>query len=185
MDDTHYEVLGIPPRADLQQVEKAYRHCLALYDEGSVATYSLLDPAELRSARSRVQQAYEVLRDPARRHAYDVERGIAPAGAPLLPFPSPPGAGAPAPPSNEPPAVPDPVMGAHLRRFREWRGITLKDIAVSSKIGVRFLQYIEEDRFAGLPAVVYLRGFLQEYARAVGLDPRRIADSYLSRLPRR
>ena len=51
-----------------------------------------------------------------------------------------------------------------------------------TKIGLRFLEYLEEDRFALLPAPVYLRGFLQEYARLVGIDPRRSADAYMSRL---
>ncbi|MFI4943718.1 MAG: helix-turn-helix domain-containing protein, partial [Burkholderiales bacterium] len=46
----------------------------------------------------------------------------------------------------------------------------------------RFLEYLEEDRFALLPAPVYLRGFLQEYARLVGIDPRRAMDAYMSRL---
>jgi hypothetical protein len=45
-----------------------------------------------------------------------------------------------------------------------------------------FLEYIEEDRFAFLPPPVYLRGFLQEYARLVGLDPREVADRYLERI---
>lgn len=186
MGETYYEVLGIQIRANPEQVEKAYRYCLSLYDDASVATYSLLDPGERRRARSRVQEAYEVLRDPARRQAYDVERGIAPAAPPLLAFPAPgaPPAAAPAP-ANGPPPMPEPVTGAGLQRFREWRGVTLKDIAAASKIGVRFLGYIETDRFDMLPAIVYLRGFVQEYARAVGLDPRRTADSYLSRLPPR
>jgi curved DNA-binding protein CbpA len=186
MGDTHYDVLGIPPRADLQQVEKAYRYCLSMYDEGSVSTYSLLDPAELRRARARVKEAYEVLRDPDRRHAYDVARGIAPTAAPLLAFPTPPGTGPQAAGAGGgPPPVPDPAAGGDLRRFREWRGVSLKEIASASKIGVRFLEYIEADRFDMLPAHVYLRGFVQEYARAVGLDPRRTAESYLSRIPRR
>ena len=36
---------------------------------------------------------------------------------------------------------------------------------------MRYLEYIEADRHALLPAPVYLRGFLQEYARATGLEP--------------
>ena len=76
------------------------------------------------------------------------------------------------------------MTGADLRRVREERGVTLKEIAKASKIGVRFFEYIEADRHADLPAVVYLRGFLQEYARAVGLDPQRTAGSYLARMAR-
>ena len=77
------------------------------------------------------------------------------------------------------------LTGAELRRMREARGLSLRHIAAVTKIGVRFLEYIEEDRFAFLPAPVYLRGFLQEYARLVGIDPRRAADAYMSRLARR
>jgi flagellar biosynthesis protein FlhG len=74
------------------------------------------------------------------------------------------------------------LSGAELRRIREARGVSLRHIASVTKIGMRYLEYIEEDRFALLPAPVYLRGFLQEYARLVGIDPRRTADAYMSRL---
>lgn len=86
-------------------------------------------------------------------------------------------------PTPEPPPLPDPVTGAALRAYRVAKGVSLRDIANQSKIGVRFLEYLEADRFRDLPAPVYLRGFLREYARACGLEPARIADSYLSRWP--
>jgi cytoskeletal protein RodZ len=76
------------------------------------------------------------------------------------------------------------VDGAALRRFREQRGVTLQEIAARSKVGVRYLQYIEQDRYPDLPAPVYLRGFLQEYAKAVGLEPRRTAEAYMERVPK-
>jgi flagellar biosynthesis protein FlhG len=182
MDPTrgdHYEVLGIEPSATGDEVEEAYRRCVVLYGEGSLATYSLLEPDEVEAVRARVREAYEVLRDPDRRRDYDaVPRR--PTAAPAAPPPE-----APRP---EPGVLPDPVTGAALRRVREERGVVLKDIARASRIGVRFLEYIEADRHADLPAVVYLRGFLQEYARGVGLDPQRTAASYLAHVastPRR
>jgi flagellar biosynthesis protein FlhG len=78
--------------------------------------------------------------------------------------------------------LPEPVTGADLKRFRESRGIALREIAAQSKVGVRYLEYIETERLEVLPAPVYLRGFLQEYAKVVGLDPRRTAECYLSRI---
>ena len=69
--------------------------------------------------------------------------------------------------------------------MREARGLSLRHISAATKIGIRFLEYIEEDRFAFLPPPVYLRGFLQEYARLVGLEPRSLADAYMRRLPPR
>ena len=172
----HYEVLGIEPSATGDEVEEAYRRCVVLYGEGSLATYSLLEPEEVEAVRARVHEAYSVLRDPERRREYDAS--ARPMAAP--PEPEPPEA-----PRSEPGVLPEPVTGADLKRVREARGVALKDIARASKIGVRFFEYIEADRHADLPAVVYLRGFLQEYARAVGLDPQRTAGSYLARVPRR
>jgi len=187
----HYEVLGIDARATPDQVESAYRFCLEIYGDSSLAIYSLLEPEEQRRARARIQEAYEILRDPFRRHDYDVSQGFA-RPATSMPALSRPAAGpvavpAPAAPPPRPPvpqALEEPVDGGALRRFREQRGISLKDIAARSKIGVRYLEYIEADRHAQLPAAVYLRGFLLEYARATGLEPLRTAEAYMSRVRR-
>ncbi|HEV7500954.1 MAG TPA: helix-turn-helix domain-containing protein [Vicinamibacteria bacterium] len=177
--ETHYAVLGIGPRATTEQVDSAYRHAAGLYDDESLATYSLLDGDERATARGRVEAAYSVLRDPRRRHEYDVSLGLAPAGS------TPTFAVVEArPASGRAPVVvlPDPVTGPDLKRFRESRGIPLREIAAASKVGVRFLEYIEAERVEVLPAPVYLRGFVQEYARVVGLDPRPTAESYLARV---
>jgi len=174
---THYDVLGIEASATVEEVEEAYRRYAGLYGEGALATYSLLEPEELHAARARVDEAYGVLRDPDRRRDYDA--------GPREPASGPPEPPQPEAPRPEPRTLPEPVTGADLRRVREARGVVLKEIAVASKIGVRFLEYIEADRHKDLPAPVYLRGFLQEYARAVGLDPQRTAASYLARLTKR
>jgi flagellar biosynthesis protein FlhG len=174
--DDLYAVLGIEPRASREQVERAYRFCLELYGEGTVATYSLLEPIEAEQQRLRVREAYEVLSDEERRRTYDEGHGFLPPVSPVLPFRSP---AVPEAASELPPIL----TGPDLRRIREARGVSLRHIASVTKIGIRFLEYMEEDRFALLPAPVYLRGFLQEYARLVGIDPRRAADAYMRRLP--
>ncbi len=173
MRDDLYGVLGLEPRASTEQVERAYRFCLQLYEEGSLATYSLLEPSESEERRQRVQEAYEVLSDPQRRRLYDSGHGFLPPEPPpeLLR------------PPVETPGLPAEVTGQALRRAREARGLSLRQIAAVTKIGVRFLEYIEEERFAFLPPPVYLRGFLQEYARQLGLDPRALSEAYMRRRP--
>jgi flagellar biosynthesis protein FlhG len=177
--DDPYAALGLEPRASREQIERAYRFCLELYGEGGLAIYSLLEPSEAEQHRTRVREAYEILSDPEKRKAYDAARGFLPPDAAVLAFPSPlpvPGQG------DAEPELPEVLTGADLRRLREARGVSLRHIASITKIGLRYLEYIEEDRFTLLPAPVYLRGFLHEYARLVGVDARRAADAYMSRL---
>ena len=178
--ETHYGVLGIGPRATPEQVELAYRHAAGLYDEDSLATYSLLDMEERQQARERVEAAYMVLRDASRRHEYDVSLGVVSASSVPAFTPAAPAVAV----AERAPVVvlPDPVTGPDLKRFRESRGISLRDIATASKVGIRYLEYIEAERREVLPAPVYLRGFVQEYARVVGLDPRPTAESYVARV---
>jgi cytoskeleton protein RodZ len=61
-------------------------------------------------------------------------------------------------------------FGARLKREREQRKITLDEIAVSTKIGTRFLTAIEEDHFDQLPGGIFNKGFVRAYARYLGMD---------------
>jgi len=65
-------------------------------------------------------------------------------------------------------------FGASLRRERELRGVSLQQIAASTKIGVSMLQAIEDDRFDKLPQGLFVRGFVREYARFLALDEQKI-----------
>ena len=142
--ETHYGVLGIGPRATPEQVERAYRHAAGLYGEDSLATYSLLDMEERQQARERVEAAYAVLRDSARRHQYDVSLGLV--SATSTPAFSAVPVVAPGPERAPVVVLPDPVTGPDLKRFRESRGISLREIATASKVGIRYLEYIEAER---------------------------------------
>lgn len=62
-------------------------------------------------------------------------------------------------------------FGPWLRQQRELREITLREISDATKISLRYLQALEEERYDLLPASVFARGFLRQYARYVGLDP--------------
>lgn len=71
-------------------------------------------------------------------------------------------------------------FGASLRRQREAREISLREIAEHTKISLRYLQAMEDDRFEALPAPVFAKGFLREYATYVGLSPDEVVNHYLS-----
>jgi curved DNA-binding protein CbpA len=68
--------------------------------------------------------------------------------------------------------------GAVLRRIRMSLGIELGEVAARSKISLEHLHSIEEDAFDALPSPVYVRGFVKQFARCLGLDPALVANSY-------
>lgn len=84
-------------------------------------------------------------------------------------------------PGSDPagPAQPQGSLGSWLRGQREARGVSLRDIADASKISLRYLEALELDRFEVLPAPIFTRGFLREYARVVGLDPDEVVNLFL------
>jgi len=79
-------------------------------------------------------------------------------------------------------APPSPPVELHfgdtLRRAREQRNMSLRDIAQKTRISVRWLEALEEARLDGLPAAVFVSGYLRSYARAVGLDGQALITRY-------
>lgn len=71
-------------------------------------------------------------------------------------------------------------FGDWLRRQREMREISLRDIADRTKISLRYLEAMEQNRFDILPAPIFAKGFLREYARYVGLSPDEVVNHYLA-----
>jgi cytoskeleton protein RodZ len=54
-------------------------------------------------------------------------------------------------------------LGGHLRALREARGSSLEDMARSTRVGIRHLEALEEERLADLPSPVFVRGFIRAY----------------------
>lgn len=67
-------------------------------------------------------------------------------------------------------------VGERLREAREAAGLSLEDIATSTRIPTRHLESLETGDFSRLPAPTYTVGFAKNYAAAVGLDRAEIGD---------
>ncbi|MEW6221296.1 MAG: helix-turn-helix domain-containing protein [Thermodesulfobacteriota bacterium] len=70
-------------------------------------------------------------------------------------------------------------FGDYLRRQRTLRGVSLDDIARATRIHLGALQALEEDDRTRLPADVFVRGFIRNYALQVGLDPEETVSRYI------
>ena len=70
-------------------------------------------------------------------------------------------------------------LGATFRRERETRNISLEEIAAKTKIGIRLLRAIEEERFERLPGGIFNISFVRQYARHLGVNEEVAVREYL------
>ncbi len=75
--------------------------------------------------------------------------------------------------------------GELLRQVREARGLTLEQVANTTKIAIYYLRYLEAEEYEDLPAKVYVRGYLKQIARLLGLEAEPMVRSYIDRMERR
>ena len=62
-------------------------------------------------------------------------------------------------------------VGAQLKKARTARGLSIRDIAHTTRVPRASLEAIETGDREALPASVFVRGFVRAYALEVGLDP--------------
>jgi cytoskeleton protein RodZ len=75
------------------------------------------------------------------------------------------------------------TVGARLREAREKRGVSLRQIAVSTRISVMSLEALERSDLSRLPGGIFTRAFIRAYAQEVGLDPDRTIQDFIAELP--
>ena len=151
-------IFGLGPDAVWPDVLRAYERRRTLYSgKESFATYGLYRDYERREMLAEVEAAFERLSAseialagrPTRESTAPVEEiGEAPTGSP-----------------------PDPesAPGEYLRYHRLKLGLNLHQVAGEIKVGAAYLGRIESEDFLGLPAAVYVRGFVASYAEVLGL----------------
>jgi len=176
---SHHDVLEVERGATDEEIRRAYKRMCGVFDPENLVTFGLFDEDGLDAARTRIDEAYDVLLDPARRRPYEISV-----------FPEAPKTKAEAeqdqvPTGELPPApsiTPDTEFGgALLRAVRESQGTSLRQISERTKVGINYLRCIEDDEFEKLPAAVYVRGFVTEFAKCLKLDPEQVSQSYLRR----
>ena len=180
--DTLHDLLEVDRGATDEEVRRAYKRARALYAPDALPRQGLFDEAGLDALRARLDEAHDVLLDPARRRPYELSV-FPPEPEPRAREAGPRASQADLPPAPEITPHTD-FTGALLRAVRESQGVTLGEISTSTKIGRSYLEAMEADAFKDLPAVVYVRGFTAEVAKHLGLDPEQTSRTYVRRLER-
>ena len=75
-------------------------------------------------------------------------------------------------------------FGRRLREARERRGLSLRQISITTKIAIAPLEALERNDFARLPGGIFTRAFIRAYAVEVGLDPDATLQEFIEQSPR-
>ena len=193
-EQTYYEILEVTPNATAKEIQQAYERVRETFNDDSVAIYSLFSEGEIKKIQAAIEEAYRVLLEEALRTSAapsyiqipDRQKGEKPSES---------GTASKEPdeirdtryPPVQPPAVKEipggtgivDYHGRTLKQIRERMGIGLEEVSSETRVSLKILQFIEEEAFDKLPALVYLKGFLKSYAQSLGLDPARVVDGYL------
>ena len=156
-----FRFLGLEPTSGFVEVSHACKELKALYGMGGLATYSLLSEEERSHELAGINEAYRVLT------AYFTEKPHEETTTPQVDV-------------RYYHADSGVSPAAFLRECRERDGLSLQGVAAQSKIGTDHLGNIETERYERLPAPVYLRGFIVEFARILGIsNPEELTREYL------
>ena len=70
------------------------------------------------------------------------------------------------------------TLGQRLRRAREQRHVSLREISDHTRISMRHLEAIEADDYKALPGGIFNRSFIKAYARQVGFNEQEALELY-------
>ncbi len=70
-------------------------------------------------------------------------------------------------------------FGEELKRERELRSISLREVAESTKINIRYLEALERNDFSQLPGGVFNKGFVRAVSQFIGVDEEAMINAYL------
>jgi flagellar biosynthesis protein FlhG len=180
--ESHHDLLEVDRGAIDEEIRRAFKRARDIYSTEALACYGLFEPDEIEKVRRRLEEAYDVLLDPARRRPYELS---------VFPMEEDEHEEQPKmerrrgtlPPAPE--ITPDTDFnGLLIRQVRESQGIDLRDISQRTKVGLAYLKAIEEDDYPALPAPVYVRGFVAELAKCLRLDAAQVSRTYVKRFRR-
>lgn len=176
-----YEVLGVEKGDSEQEIRRSIRRVKEVYDHDSMVVQGLYSEQELVQVRRKIEEAYITLLDADKRRKYDLRL-----------FPSAVSKGNVIGKEEKKELVETvkssldefdkntQFSGETLKKIREHRGIELREISDKTKISIWQLQAIESQSWDKMPALVYLKGFLKEYAKTLGLPVEQVIKTYLS-----
>jgi DnaJ-class molecular chaperone len=189
------------------EIRQAYKNVLGIYEDSSLATYSLFTDDERQGILARIEKAFLTLIDDEKRLSYDNElanRGEISQeilqereGQKAIPIfqinrvktrgnnlarirKKIQGKGA-----REITGAMFSrgfISGKDLKDLRQVLGIELEELFQATKISPATIRAIEQDDITSLPPTVYLKSFLKSYAEVLQLDANKVVAGYIKNI---
>ncbi|WP_374076307.1 helix-turn-helix domain-containing protein [Bdellovibrio bacteriovorus] len=191
----YYEILELTANAPQHEVTTAYERARSTYSGENPAIYTIFSEQEARELLVLIEEAYQVLGNKILRNIYDQRllsgraslndltyESILEASKQVFPEPK---AEKPAASYKKDEAFEKEIAaqenwdGAFLKKVREYKQLTTQRLSEITKINSYYVTAIENMDPANLPAVVFVRGYVVQIAKALGLDDKKVADSYM------
>jgi len=192
----YYEILELSPTAPQHEVTSAYERARSTYSGDNPAIYTIFSEQEARDLLVMIEEAYSVLGNKILRGIYDQRllggqyalqdlsyTSILEASKTLFPEPKPVEKKECAYQKNE--AFEKEIQcqedwnGEFLKKVREYKNIPVDAMYKITKINPWYVTAIEKMDTPNLPAVVFVRGYVMQISKALGLNEKKVADSYM------
>ncbi len=72
--------------------------------------------------------------------------------------------------------------GLSLARARQEKGLAMDEVATRLHLSAAQVQSLEENDFESLPEATYVKGYIKNYAKLLGIDPAALIASYIERV---
>ncbi|MDG0815038.1 helix-turn-helix domain-containing protein [Bdellovibrio svalbardensis] len=191
----YYELLELTSAAPQHEVSAAYERARNTYSGDNPAIYTIFSEQEARELLVMIEEAYQVLGNKILRNIYDQRLLSGRASLNDLTYHSIVEASKQVYPDSktekkEAAYKKDPAFekeiqaqdnwtGDYLKKVREYKQISVERMSEITKINSWYVTAIEKVEPGNLPAVVFVRGYVVQIARALGLDDKKVADSYM------
>jgi DnaJ-class molecular chaperone len=204
----YYEVLEVEKNASPGQIEQAYLRARNAYSTDSVAMYSLMTRQECEDVLRHIEEAYSVLGFPQKRKEYDRVRGFNQGGSTFTENPVSTNSqdvqyedygsilheakvskitaqkkfGLEFEENSEMDRKIrecSEFTGPFLKEIREYKNVSVERMAEMTRISKTHIRGIESEDFTRLPAEVYVRGYVYQYAKVLKLNPEDVAASFI------
>lgn len=193
----YYDILEVSLHCAQHEVTTAYERAKVTYSGANQAIYTIFSQEEARDLLKLVEEAYSVLGNKTLRALYDEKLGQSSFRKEDVSFETLTTQSKtlfPEQPKKHSSSKADYVInrqfedeiaanenwtGDWLKKVREYKQIPLERMSEITKISAFYISSIEKVDPKNLPAPVFVRGYVSQVSKVLGLDEKKVCDSYM------